>query len=48
MIHWIYIIFAAFSALVLINNFRKSDSLQEEIMYGLVMLPFILRVLHLK
>jgi len=39
---------AAFIAVLLIWNFMKSRKLQDEILYVIVLVPFVLRLLRLK
>ncbi len=44
----IYYIIIAFSVSIMIYNLVKSKSWEKEIMYVLVLLPFILRLFRLK
>lgn len=44
----LYYVMAAFIAVLLIWNFMKSRKLQDEILYIIVLLPFVLRLLRLK
>lgn len=44
----LYYAMAAFIAVLLIWNFLKSRKLQDEILYVIVLVPFVLRLLRLK
>ena len=44
----LYYVMAAFIAVLLIWNFMKSRKLQDEILYVIVLIPFVLRLLRLK
>jgi len=44
----IYYLFAAFIAFLCIWNLIKSRNWQEEILYIVLVIPFILRVFHIK
>ncbi len=44
----IYHLISAFIALVLIWSIIKTKDIQEAILYCLILIPFTLRVLHLK
>jgi hypothetical protein len=48
MIFWLYIIFSAFITVLLFCNFIKAKNKNEEILYILIIIPFLLRVLRLK
>ncbi len=45
---WSYYLIAAFFLLAIVINFVKTRKAQEAILYGIMMMPFILRILHLK
>jgi type II secretory pathway component PulF len=47
-IYILYIVFTAFIVFLCIWNFFKSRNLQEEILYVVLAVPFILRVLQIK
>ncbi len=51
-INWIvnlcYYLLSAFVAFVLIRNIFKSKKAQEIILYSVMLIPFILRVIHIK
>ena len=44
----IYHMMTAFLASILMWNFAKSKSIQQAVLYAIVLIPFVLRVLHLK
>ncbi|GAB4115560.1 MAG: hypothetical protein Kow00103_10440 [Candidatus Caldatribacteriota bacterium] len=44
----VYHIISAFIAFVLIFSIIKTKNIQEAILYCLILIPFILRVLHIK
>ncbi|MDW7761866.1 MAG: hypothetical protein SCM96_14665 [Acidobacteriota bacterium] len=44
----LYYVMAAFIAVLLIWNFLKSRKLEDEILYVIVLVPFLLRLLRLK
>ena len=48
MITFIYYLFCAYIAFLLVWNFVESDSVYEEVMYAFVVMPFILRILLIK
>jgi len=48
LITFFYYLMVAFFALCFIWNFRKSKSWQDEALYLIVLLPFLLRILRLK
>ena len=47
-IETIYILFSAFIAILLLWNFKDSRNVHEEILYAIVLVPFVLRVIQLK
>jgi hypothetical protein len=47
-VYIIYNIFAVFIVLLCVWNFHKSKNFQEEILYVILAVPFILRVFHIK
>lgn len=44
----VYHIISAFIAFVLVFSIIKTKNIQEAILYCLILIPFILRVLHIK
>lgn len=48
MINYLYYILTAFIAAALIRNFIKSRKWEEEALYIIVLMPFLLRLLRLK
>ena len=44
----LYYLLAAYIAFLLIANFTKSRKWQEELLYLIVLVPFLLRLLRLK
>lgn len=48
MINYLYYLLTAFIAAAMIRNFVKSRKWEEEILYMIVLMPFILRLLRLK
>jgi uncharacterized protein YqhQ len=44
----IYYLFIAYIAGLLVYNFIKSKSLEKEILYIIVLIPFLLRLFYLK
>ena len=48
MINYIYYILTAFVAAAMIRNFIKSRKWEEEALYIIVLMPFLLRLLRLK
>jgi hypothetical protein len=47
-VYVLYEIFAAFIVFLCIWNFIKSKDFQEEILYAVLAVPFILRIFHIK
>lgn len=47
-INILYYLITAFFSVCFLYNFRKSRKWQEELLYLLALLPFLLRVFHLK
>jgi hypothetical protein len=47
-VYILYYVFTAFIAFLCIWNFIKSRNIQEEILYVVLAVPFILRVFHIK
>jgi glycopeptide antibiotics resistance protein len=48
MITYLYIALAAYAAIFMIYNFVKSKKWEEEALYVIVLIPFLLRLLGLK
>ena len=48
LITWIYYLLVAFVSLILIWNMIKTKSWEKEILYIIVLVPFLLRLFHLK
>jgi hypothetical protein len=48
MITWIYYLLVAFVSIVLIWNLVKTKSWEKEILYIIVLVPFLLRLFRLK
>lgn len=48
MITWLYIGLAALAAVFIIDNFVKSKKWEEEALYVIVLIPFLLRIFGLK
>ena len=48
MINYLYYLLTAFIAAAMIRNFIKSRKWEEEILYMIVLMPFLLRLLRLK
>jgi hypothetical protein len=48
MITFIYLALAAYAAVFLIYNFVKSKKWEEEALYVIVLIPFLLRIFGLK
>jgi len=44
----IYHIISAFFAFVLVKSIVKTKNVQEAILYCIILMPFVLRVLHIK
>ncbi len=44
----LYYLLTAYVAVLLVRNFLKRKNWQEEVLYVLVLIPFILRLLRLK
>jgi hypothetical protein len=47
-ITWAYYGLAAFAALLILYNFTRAKSWDREVLYLIVLIPFLLRVLRLK
>jgi hypothetical protein len=47
-VYILYVVFAAFIVFLCAWNFLKSRDFQEEILYVILAVPFILRILHIK
>jgi hypothetical protein len=47
-VYALYYVFTAFIAFLCVWNFIKSRNIQEEILYVVLAIPFILRILHIK
>lgn len=45
---WLYYVIAAFFLLAVALNFVKTKDPQKAILYGIIMMPFVLRLLRLK
>ena len=43
-----YYLISLFFLVAIVRNFIKTRNAQEAILYGIMMMPFVLRVLHLK
>jgi hypothetical protein len=48
MISFLYYLLCAFIAVLMIRNFLKSKKWEEEVLYLIILMPFILRLLRLK
>lgn len=48
LINYSYHIFSGFIAVILIREILKSDDLQESLLYCIILMPFVLRALHIK
>ncbi len=48
MITYLYIALAAYAAIFMIANFVKSKKWEEEALYVIVLIPFLLRIFGLK
>ncbi len=48
MVHLLYLALAAFAAGLMIYNFVKAKKWEEEALYVIVLIPFLLRILGLK
>ena len=48
MITYLYIALAAYAAIFMVDNFVKSKKWEEEALYVIVLIPFLLRILGLK
>ncbi len=48
MITYLYIALAAYAAIFMIYNFVKSKKWEEEALYVIVLIPFLLRIFGLK
>jgi predicted nucleic-acid-binding protein len=47
-ITWLYYLLAAYVIVLMVWNLLKSRKWQEEVLYVVVLLPFVLRLLRLK
>jgi hypothetical protein len=47
-VYILYYVFTAFIVFLCVWNFIKSGNIQEEILYVVLAIPFILRILHIK
>lgn len=47
-ITWLYYLLAAYVVVLMVWNLLKSRKWQEEVLYVVVLLPFVLRILRLK
>jgi predicted nucleic-acid-binding protein len=47
-ITWLYYLLAAYVVVLMVWNLLKSRKWQEEVLYVVVLLPFVLRLLRLK
>jgi hypothetical protein len=47
-VYLLYYIFTAFIVFLCVWNFIKSRNIQEEILYAVLIVPFILRIFHIK
>ena len=47
-ITWLYYVLVAYVVVLMVWNLLKSRKWQEEILYVVVLLPFVLRLLRLK
>jgi hypothetical protein len=45
---WIYYAFIAYLAVIMVWNLVKSRQWEEEVLYVIVLIPFLLRLLRLK
>jgi len=48
MVYYLYLALAAYAAFFLIYNFVKATKWEEEALYVIVLIPFLLRILGLK
>lgn len=48
MITFIYHLISAFIAFILIREIIKTKDIQEAVLYSIILMPFVLRVLHIK
>lgn len=44
----LYYVMSAFFLIAVVRNFVKTRDPQEAILYGIIMMPFVLRILRLK
>lgn len=44
----LYYIISAFFLAAMVRNFLRTKNIQESILYGVMMIPFVLRILRLK
>ena len=47
-ITWLYYVLVAYVVVLMVWNLLKSRKWQEEVLYVIVLLPFVLRLLRLK
>ena len=45
---FVYYLLVAYTAVIMIYNFIKSKSLEKEVLYVIVLIPFLLRLFRLK
>jgi hypothetical protein len=48
MVYYLYLLLAAYAAFFLIYNFVTAKKWEEEALYVIVLIPFLLRILGLK
>ncbi|WP_024821574.1 MULTISPECIES: hypothetical protein [Aminobacterium] len=47
-IMYLYYAITLFFGAVIVRNFVKTKNVQDAVLYGIILMPFVLRVLHLK
>ncbi|MGI6076029.1 MAG: hypothetical protein ACOYD9_06670 [Pyramidobacter sp.] len=45
---WLYYAIAAFFLIAVVLNFVRTKDAQKAVLYGIIMMPFVLRLLRLK
>lgn len=48
MLHWIYILIAAFVAMLVVIELFQERRWKEQVALALILIPLVLRILHIK
>jgi hypothetical protein len=48
MLHWVYIVLAVYCAVLVVIELFREKRWREQLSLALVLIPFVLRILHIK